>query len=235
MSEIVVLILKCVGMGIVGFLAGMLGVRFFNKMPAKWLTDYGKEPSEELKDPSVQRIKTYPWKFVIGGFFTVAAVKLTLQGLQFAVPALVLLWALFFMAAADKKYMIVPDQLILIMLAAAFGFIPVINNLKSQLIGAGVALVILLFVGLLGKLIYKRDSLGGADIKIYTTLGLALGLKGFAVIFIMTTFISAGHFAVQLIRKKAKRGDIRPLVPYLFIATAIYLLILYPLPVIFSF
>lgn len=229
MSDIIIITIECVVMGICGFFAGLFGVRFFNRMPPKWLCDYGKEPSEELKDKSIQRIKTYPWKFVIAGFFTVAAVKLTLDGLQFAIPSMVLLWALLLMAIADKKYMIIPDQLALILVVAALGYIPVHSNWKTQVFGALLALGVMLIIGLLGKLIYKRASIGGGDLKVYCAIGLALGLKGFIVIFVMTTLISAVAFGIKIIRKKVKWGDVQPLVPYVFVSTAIYLLVLFPI------
>ena len=48
MENILLLIIKVAAAVIAGFLAGHAVVFVFNRIPAKWLCDYGEEPDEKL-------------------------------------------------------------------------------------------------------------------------------------------------------------------------------------------
>lgn len=224
MSEVLKTVIIAIAFGGMGALLGYFGVWFFNKMPAAWLTDYGQEPREELKDPYVQRIKTYPWKFVIVSFFVICGLYLGLRDWSWALGAMMALWALLFMAVADYKYMIVPDQFVLVLMVSAIGFMPSYTSWRMPLVGGLVAFGIMALMALLGKLIYKKFVIGGGDIKVFMAIGIITGWRGFAAIFILSTLISATNFAMLLAMKRIKKGDERPMIPYVFGATAIYLL-----------
>ncbi len=226
MEEVLKNILIALGFGGVGVLLGFFGVWFFNRMPAKWLCDYGKEPEGELADPYSQRIKSYPWKYVIVGFFAICGIYLGLNDWSWAFGALMALWALLLMAIADYKYMIIPDQLVFVLLLSAIGFMPHYYSWKEPLFGGLIAFAVLAMMALLGKIIYKKYVIGGGDIKVYTAIGIIAGWRGFLAIFIIATIISALNFAILLAKGKIKKGDERPLVPYIFGATTIYLLFL---------
>lgn len=221
-------IICCVSGLAAGILLGNGAVYFFNKMPGKWFCDYGQQPSEELLHPTEQRVKSTPWKYVFSGLFIVIAIWLMMEDPLYAVAALIACWLLLEMAIADIKYMIVPDQLVLLLVVTALGFIPFhgrgpIDGLWGALIGFGV----LLFIGILGKLIYKKDSLGGGDIKLFAALGLATGVDGILIILILTTLISAAHTGYLLMRKRIKVSDKRPMAPYIAVSAAIYLVLLH--------
>ena len=120
--------------------------------------------------------------------------------------------------------MIVPDQLIILLAATGIGFIPhheggPLSGIWGALLGFGVVGLI----AILGRLIYRRTAIGGGDIKLFGALGLACGIDGVIFVFIVSTFLSAGHFVWQIIRKKAKAGDERPMVPYIAAATILYM------------
>ena len=46
MTETLVIVAKCIAAILIGILAGNGAVYFFNKIPGKWLCDYGQEKSE---------------------------------------------------------------------------------------------------------------------------------------------------------------------------------------------
>lgn len=211
-----------------GGLLGYFGLWFFNHMPAKWLVDYGQEPGEELIDPYSQRIKSYPWKFVMVAFMVIAAVKLSLGNVYIACGGLMALWALMLMAIADKKYGIIPDQLVVILMFSAIGFMPGYYSWKVPLIGGLLAFGAMMLMAAFGRIAYKRWVIGGGDIKAYGAIGIIFGWRGFIAIFILATLASAIHFGYLMIKKRLKKDEERPLVPYIFGAAAIYLLILYP-------
>ena len=66
---------------LVGFFAGPAAVFVFNRLPAKWLCDYGETPSQELTDPNVKRIKENPWRWVYAVGFICLCIRLSLANL----------------------------------------------------------------------------------------------------------------------------------------------------------
>lgn len=207
-----------------GVLLGSGAVYFFNHIPGRWLTDYGQEPSEELLHPTRQRVKSTPWKYVFTGFFICCGIYLGLKDPGYAFPALLALWLLLEMSMADSKYMIVPDQLILLLGVTSLGFITrhrggPLDAVWGALIGFGVLLAMALLAGLL----YRKPAIGGADVKLFGVLGLVAGVDGILFIFIVSTFLSAGHFIWLMARRKAKLTDERAMVPYIAAAAGLYL------------
>lgn len=218
----------CTAAVAIGIVLGNSIVYVFNKIPGKWLCDYGKEPDEELKNPTCQRIKSVPWKYWFSCFFVMAGIYMGLKDPVYAVIALIACWILAEMAIADLKYGIVPDQFIILLMVEAAGFVPhhqggEFSGIWGGLIGFG----IMLLLGILGKLIYKKDALGGGDIKLFGALGLCLGTGGILTVFVLSTFVSAFHLAFLVIKKRIKPREQRPLVPYIAISSAIYLVILH--------
>ena len=227
-KQLIVTLTICVAAIVLGVLLGNGTVYFFNKMPGKWLCDYGQEPSEELLHPTCQRVKSTPWKYVFTGFFIVAGITMGLQNPLYAFPALIAIWLLLEMSIADIKYMIVPDQLIMLLVLTGLGFIRHhAFGVMDCLLGAAVGFGVLLIIALISKIFYKEPAVGGADIKLFAALGLALGTDGIISVFVISTFLSAGHFIWLMVRKGAKLTDERPMVPYIAAAATIYLVILH--------
>lgn len=80
-----------------------------------------------------------------------------------------------------------------------------------------------------GKLIFKRESLGFGDVKLFSALGLALGLRGTFAVLVMSSVLSALIFSVLLIKKKIKSTDSMPLGPYICGSAIFYVAIILPL------
>ena len=226
-EKYIVTIITCIVAIIAGVLLGNGAVYFFNRIPGKWLCDYDKEPDEELLHPTKQRVRSTPWKYCFSGLFILIGVKLGVADPMYAVMVLIACWLLLEMSIADLKYMIVPDQLIILLMVAGIGFIPHHNEGPlSGIWGAIIGFGIMLLIGLLGKLIYRKESLGGGDIKLFTALGLCLGAKGILMVFVLSTFVTAAHLCYLMIRKRIKPREQRPLVPYIAVSATIYMVIL---------
>lgn len=220
-------IIVCIVAIILGILFGNSAVYVFNKLPGKWLCDYDKEPDEELLHPTRQRINSVPWKYWFSCFFVMAAIKMGMENPIYGFMTLITCWLLLLMAISDLKYMIVPDQLVVLLMIAAVGFVPhhtsgPMSGIWGGLVGFG----IMLLIGILGKIIYKRDSLGGGDIKLFTALGLCLGIEGILAVFVLSTFVTAIHLAYLLLTKRINPQEQRPLVPYIAVSAMIYMVIL---------
>ena len=76
---------------------------------------------------------------------------------------------------------------------------------------------------ILGKITYRRDAVGGGDIKLFSALGLVCGPGGIILVFMMTALLSAGHAVILMARGKLKRTDTIAMAPYIAIASCIYL------------
>ena len=228
MEEYIVVLVTCAAAVAAGVLMGNGAVYFFNRIPGTWLVDYGETPDEEMLHPTRQRLNSVPWKYVFSGLFVVCAIHLGLQNPLYGVAALASLWLLLLMAIADIKYRIVPDQLVLLLVVCGCGFVPFhgggpLGGLWGALVGFGV----MIFMGLLGRLVYGGDTLGGGDIKLFGALGLATGVDGILLIFVMTTLFSAGHLAFLLLRRRVKLTDRQPMVPYIAVSAGIYVVLLH--------
>lgn len=161
-----------------GMLSGHAAVYLFNKMPAKWLCDYGQEPEEELKNLSSQRVKGYPWKWVFSGFFAAALIRLVLFDWPFAIAALVFCWALLEAALADKKYGIIPDQMVILAAISALGFIPSHQDMWQPLWGTLLGGGVMLASGVLGRIFTKKGVPGHGRCKAICSYRSLPGAKG---------------------------------------------------------
>lgn len=229
MSIHVVFFIKIIAAVGIGFLSGHAAVYLFNKLPPSWLCDYKEEPSEELKDPYTQRVKGHPWKWVFSGFFAAALIRLVLFDWRFSIAALVFCWALLEIGIADKKYSIIPDQFVILTAISALGFIPSHQTMWEPLWGALLGGGVMLLSALAGTLIFRKESLGMGDVKLFAAVGLCLGFRGTLTVLFLSAISSAVFFSILLLLKKVKRDDMLPLGPYICAAAIFYVVIIRPL------
>ncbi len=224
------ILITCAAAIVLGVILGSGAVYVFNRIPAAWLTDYGEEPSEELKDTSTQRIKSVPWKYVFTGLFIAVGIYMGVRDITIALPVVIALWLLLLMSIADIRYMIVPDQLIMLLVLTGLGFLPQKialyhrHALYDSLIGAAAGLVLMLVIALFSRAIYKKWVLGGADIKLFIAIGFLTGLYGVLIIFVLSTLLSGLHLGYLLLRRKIHPRETRPMVPYIALAFGMYFL-----------
>lgn len=225
-TELIISIIKYLITVLAGVLMGNGAVYLFNHMPAEWFCDYGEEPSEELKDPYTQRIKSYPWKYGFSMFFVMIGLYLVREDWTYALASCVSIWFLLEMSISDIKYRIVPDQLIILLAVSSIGFLGY-HNWKDMLYGVAAGIVLMGLTAAFGKALYRRESIGGGDIKLFGAVGLLLGIKGAAAVFILSSLLSGAHLIYLLAAGKMKKEDTIPMVPYISAAAAIYLIFLW--------
>lgn len=223
-----IIVIKAAVSVAVGILAGFAAIYIFNKMPAKWLCDYGETPSQELTDPYVQRVKGYPWRWVYAAGFTCLMVRLLFFDVQFAAAGLFSCWALLIIGLADLKYMIIPDQFVIMLALTAFGFVPYYTTLWDPLMGTAIGGGVMLMTGVLGGTIYKKDVLGFGDVKLFASLGFVIGAKGTVIVLIGASICSGIVAAAGLLWGKYKKDEAKPLGPYICIWGALYIFIIWP-------
>ena len=141
-------------------------------------------------------------------------------GLFFALGIVSLLTIL---SVSDISYYIIPDEILIFFT----GYFLIVITIKSGVMAALYALLsgIVLFgfmyiIMLLGNFIFKKESLGGGDIKLMFVIGLVLNpFLGIVVIF-LASFIA---LPISLIILWKKRQNLIPFGPFLLIGfTLIY-------------
>ena len=76
-------------------------------------------------------------------------------------------------------------------------------------------------------LLFKTGSIGGADIKFFTCMGLIAGRTGIAVIYILTTLFFAVYSAVVIATRRGSIKDRNPMLPSACAAVTVYFLFLW--------
>ncbi len=120
---------------------------------------------------------------------------------------------------SDIKYMIIPDELLLFggvmlfMIRIAIG-----SNLLSLMIDAIVPFIVLLLVKLLGDFLFKKESLGGGDIKLMVLFGIVIGWELAILSVFMASFIA---LPISLIILKIHKTNIIPFGPFLGLSALI--------------
>ncbi len=131
------------------------------------------------------------------------------------------LLAIFFI---DLDFQIIPDVITLpgMIAGLAVSFIPGGIGIKASLIGLLAGGGALYLVALLGDWLFKKESMGGGDIKMAAMLGAFLGWQKVLLIFISSAFIGAVVSIVILIfsaRMREKR--VVPFGPFLAAAAVL--------------
>lgn len=207
---------------LVGIIEGNAGVYVFNKIPASWLVDYGETPDERLKDESGQRIKSNPWKFVFSMLFIVINIKLVMEDPLFFICCSVSLWILTEISISDVLFGILPDQFLILLVITSVGFYPFIGSWKNMLFGLLTGFGMIMFIAVLGRIFYGKNTVGGGDIKLIGIIGLICGVSGVLLILALTSLISAGSAIFLIITKRKKRSDYIPMAPYISISVMLY-------------
>ena len=215
----------------------------FNRMPAKWFEDYPEDApmdageEEKVLPPKLleadamgrQRLPSTPWKYAFVGYFAMCGLYLAIRGgsIAYELSVLCVLFIVLEMAIADQLYQVVPDQLSWALIAVAISFTSYYDKWWEQPAGGLLGLAISLIILALGMLLFKTGSIGGADIKFFTCMGLITGMKGIAVIFILTTILFALWSVIKIASGRGSIKDKNAMIPAGLAAVTIYFLFLW--------
>ncbi len=125
---------------------------------------------------------------------------------------------------SDFKYMIILDSpliisglLILILRAYFYGF----KNMGLSLLSGLILFLLMLIIGFIGKKIFKKEALGGRDIKLAGIIGLILGLRLGLVSIILSSLLALPYAVAALLLNKDNEV---PYGPFLIASMAIVFL-----------
>lgn len=129
-------------------------------------------------------------------------------------------------AVIDFEHEIILDrfQIALFVIAVAAIFFDKQTVWWEKLIGMGVNGVLFLAVYYIGRLIHKRDVLGGGDVKFAATMGLLLGWKNLLLGMLVATITGSIVLLTIRVLKKQDREKEYPFAPFLVLGTLVGLL-----------
>ena len=127
---------------------------------------------------------------------------------------------LMIIIVSDLNYMIIPDEVLIffnayfiIIIFMELGFYEIILRILSGFFLFGVMYLIMI----IGNFIFKKESLGGGDIKMMFTFGLILG----PIVGIFSIFLgSLLALPISILIMKLKKDNLIPFGPFLLVALA---------------
>ncbi len=157
----------------------------------------------------VWRLGVSPWMFVV-----VAAV-----------------YALIALSVIDLEFMIIPDRFSLGLIVWGLLFAWLNPNFEGvwwqkelyALLGAGVGLFGVLAIALIGTWIFKKEAMGGGDVKLMGGIGALLGWQGVITTIVFASFFGLVYSLGLMIFKGKKGGDVIPFGPFLSLGALINL------------
>ncbi len=134
--------------------------------------------------------------------------------------------ALIIIAFIDLNEQIVPDVISLPGIVIGFiisFFVPYISFINSALgvvVGGGVILII----GLAGSVIFKKEAMGGGDVKLAAMIGAFLGWRYIIISLFLGFFLGALAGIILIMSKIKNREDAVPFGPFIVLGSFITLL-----------
>ena len=165
------------------------------------------------------------WQYPLVEFF--CGVLFALQGIRVAgatlLAGLVLSFVLLTVAVIDIRHRIIPDVLSLGLLGAGLLVSPWNSCLGTSsgekvgtsLIGAGAAFAVMFALAWGGEKVFKKEALGGGDIKLMAAVGAFLGWRGAFVALFLGSLAGTVAAVVGMATGRLRRGDYLPFGPFL--------------------
>ncbi|MDH4222546.1 MAG: prepilin peptidase [candidate division Zixibacteria bacterium] len=146
-----------------------------------------------------------------------------LYGLSWLLASHIFLFsALITIFFIDLKFRIIPDIITLPGMMAGLGFSLLTNSpaFLQALIGLLTGGGVLYLIAIIGDKVFKKESMGGGDIKLAAMLGAFLGWQKVLLVFFLASFIGAiSGIIILLFSKSLREKRLIPFGPFLAIAT----------------
>ncbi len=147
-----------------------------------------------------------------------AAAPLILGWTSEVIVAWTLVSLMVIIFVSDYKYMIIPNKVLLVfgvILTAERILIP-LSPWWDSLAGGILGFLLLLFIAVISK-----GGMGGGDIKLYSVIGIALGVKLVLLSFFLATLFGAFLGGTGMLIGVVKKGKPIPFGPFIGLGTII--------------
>ena len=134
--------------------------------------------------------------------------------------------SLIIISFIDLKEQIVPDVISLPGIVIGFiisFFVPYISFINSAL-GVVVGGGIILIIGMAGSIIFKKEAMGGGDVKLAAMIGAFLGWRYIIISLFLGFFLGAIVGIVLILSKIKSREDVVAFGPFIVLGSLITLL-----------
>ena len=134
--------------------------------------------------------------------------------------------ALIIIAFIDLQEQMIPDVISLpgivvgLILSFIVPYISFINSALGALVGGGIILII----AWVGSIIFKKEAMGGGDVKLAAMIGAFLGLRYIIISLFLGFFLGALIGIILIMTKIKKREDAIPFGPFIVLGSLITLL-----------
>ncbi|OQX92361.1 MAG: hypothetical protein B6D58_03380 [candidate division Zixibacteria bacterium 4484_95] len=167
----------------------------------------------------------YPLVELANGFLYVLAFNLILHGRDnwgIFVVALYLSTVFLIIFFIDLDFRIIPDSLTIsgIIIGLAVSFLPCMHlRWLDSFVGFFIGGALFLTIAEVGDRIFKKESMGGGDIKLAAMMGAFLGWKNILLVLVIASFLGVVFGVVLILSAKDKiSARTIPFGPYLVIA-----------------
>ncbi len=161
----------------------------------------------------------YPISEIISGLLFMISFLVFGLSLELII-ALTFVSLLIIIVLSDIYYMIIEDVVLIffgLLLSIEIYFINGLESLLTAIFAGIVSFLIMLTLKFMGDFLFKKESLGGGDIKLMLVLGLVIGIEGTLITIFLSAFIA---LPVALIFMKNENHEI-PYGPFLGLASLI--------------
>lgn len=134
--------------------------------------------------------------------------------------------ALIIIAFIDLQKQIVPDEISLpgigvgLILSIFVPYISFINSALGVIVGGGIILII----GLAGSALFKKEAMGGGDVKLAAMIGGFIGWRYIIISLFLGFFLGALAGIFLVLSKIKSREDVVPFGPFIVLGSFITLL-----------
>jgi len=179
----------------------------------------------------------YPLVEAICGAATVTFMHRHMSSPPWLAVSLVAVYAIIALSFIDIDEMIIPDELSLGMAALGLVFFwanpnfhgAVWQKFLQSLGGAACGFGLMWAIAAAGEMIFKKEAMGGGDIKLMAGLGALLGWQGVFSTLMIGSFLGALWGLALLLSKRLGREQPIPFGPFLGLAGIVNLYSLVPL------
>jgi len=125
----------------------------------------------------------------------------------------------------DFFHYIIPDSLTLSLAFVGIVYGLVNHELVHSIIGLVFGFVLLYVVAVLGKAVFKKEAMGGGDIKLLAAVGTFVGVKGVMFTLFAASFFGSFVGIILIASGNAKMSQKIPFGPYLSLSAIIYIFV----------
>lgn len=170
--------------------------------------------------------KKIPISYIISEIITGVLFAVLFHSFKFSIDlvvALIFVSSLIIVIISDIEYMIILDEVLLfssliIILIYIFG--TGLESAAMHIYGGVGAFIMMYAIKILGDKLFKKESLGGGDIKLMFLFGLVLGFPMSICVIFLATFIA---FPIALFLLFTNKDNIIPFGPFLSMSAIIIL------------